>query len=131
MAIQNDYAPGRCNIGSAEIRRRRRGGWIGIGLFAVSLAVLILTDAASAWYLLLFLPAMAATTGFMQAASRFCIYFGFSSMFNFAELGQEARVVNAEARQKDRARAMRLLGQSAVLAAVIALAVFVVAAALS
>jgi hypothetical protein len=74
---------------------------------------------------------MATTTGFMQAASRFCIYFGFSSMFNFAELGQEARVVDAEARRKDRARAMRLLGQSAVLAAVIALAVFVVAAALS
>ncbi len=131
MAIKNDYAPGRCNIGAAEIRKRRLGGWFGIGLFAVALAALIVTGAAPEWYLALFLPAMTAATGLMQASARFCIYFGFRSLFNFAELGQEARVVDAAARRMDRVRAMRLLGQSAVLAAAITLIAFAVAAALS
>jgi hypothetical protein len=131
MAIKNDYSAGRCNIGAAEIRRRRLGGWFGVGLFAAALAALIVTGAAPAWYLSLFLPAVAATTGFMQASARFCIYFGLRSRFNFAELGQAARVVDAEARSKDRRRAVRLLGQAALLAAAIALSAFAVAAAFS
>jgi hypothetical protein len=98
---------------------------------AAVLAALIVAGTAPAWYLLLFLPAVVATTGFMQASARFCIYFGFRSLFNFAELGQEARVTGADARRKDRARAMRLLGQSSLLAAAIALVAFALAAALS
>jgi len=131
MALPNDYAPGRCNIGPAEIRRRRMGGWAGVALTAAALAALILTGALPAWYLLLFLPALAASVGFVQAAFRFCVYFGFTSLFNFSEIGQEARVADADSRRRDRAQAWKLLGYSSLIAGAFAVSAFAVASALA
>jgi hypothetical protein len=129
MAIKNDYAPGQCNIGIAEIRRRRRGGWAAAGLFVVATAALAIGGAAPIWYLLLFIPALAAAVGFLQAAFRFCVYFGFSAIFNFAEIGQTARVVDPDARRRDRGQAAKVLALSAVVAALVALAAYAIAAA--
>ena len=131
MALPNDYAPGRCNSGPAEIRRRRMGGWAGVALTAAALAALILTGAMPAWYLLLFLPALAASVGFVQAAFRFCVYFGLSALFNFSEIGQEARVADADSRRRDRAQAWKLFGYSAVIAGAFAASAFAVASALA
>lgn len=127
MTLKTDYAPGVCNIGAAEIRRRMRAGWAGAGVFVVAFAALLIGDAAPAWHLLLFLPAFAAAIGFVQARSRFCVYFGFASLFNFSELGQEARIVDPEARRRDRAQATRLLSTSGLLAAIAALVAYGVA----
>lgn len=127
MALKNDYVPGSCNIGAAEMSRRMRAGWAGAGLFAVVFVGLLIGGAAPAWHLFLFLPAFAAAIGFVQARSRFCVYFGFASLFNFSDLGQEARVVDAEARRRDRAQATRLLAISSLIAAVAAAAAYGVA----
>ncbi len=121
-----NYAPGVCNIGDAEIRRRRQSGWFGLAIFAAALIGLGLGQAAPAWYLVLFLPAFAASAGFVQAANRFCFYFGFAALFNFGATGERRHVADAASRQDDRGKARRVLGQSALLAAIVTLAVFAI-----
>lgn len=110
MATSDEYAAGECNIGDAEIARRRRAGYAGLVGFAVLLSLLVIVDAAAGWYLTLFAPAFVAASGFVQAANRFCYAFGFSSMFNFGDLGQQRRVRDAASRRLDRAKAVGVIG---------------------
>lgn len=124
MTATQDYAPGRCNIGADEIRRRRMSGHAGAAAFVVLLALLAVLSASPAWYLLLFFPALLSASGYVQAAYRFCYYFGFTSVFNFGELGQMQNVANGEARSQDRARAYRVVGTSILIAAGITLIPF-------
>lgn len=116
MTVTQDYAPGRCNIGADEIRRRRMSGHIGAAAFAVALVVLVVLDASPVWYLLLFIPAFLATSGYVQAAYRFCYYFGFTSVFNFGEVGKMQKIANDASQAQDRARAYRVVGTSALIA---------------
>jgi hypothetical protein len=102
------YEPGVCNIGPAEIARRRRVGHVGlavsIGLFAVLLAV-----AAPHWLrLLLSLTAAASATGYLQARLHFCAGFGSGGVYNFGELGTVQQVVDGEARRRDRMRSLQI-----------------------
>ena len=117
MAIESAYAPGVCNIGSVEIRRRMIAGWAGLAILAVGWAALIIGDAAAPWYLLLFFPAIAMSSGFVQAGSRFCYYFGFSGLFNFGAIGRRARIADHEANRRDSTKAMRVLSVSLLIAA--------------
>ena len=126
MTVANDYVPGACNIGSAEIRRRALMGWVGLAVFVPGLAVISLSDAPAGWALLLFIPAFGASAGFVQAAFRFCLYFGFAALFNFDAVGRQARVADADARLRDRRRARMVLTiymMTAAAAAMIALAI--------
>ena len=127
MALKNDYLPGSCNIGPAEIRRRVRAGWAGAALTAIACAGLLIADVEPAWHLVLFLPALAAAIGFVQARNRFCVYFGFAALFNFSDLGQQAKIVDRDARQRDRAQAWRLLAVSVLIASAFSIAAFGVA----
>lgn len=119
MAIESSYAPGVCNIGSVEIRRRMIAGWAGLTLLTVGWAALIIGGAAAAWYLLLFFPAIAMSSGFVQAGSRFCYYFGLTGLFNFGAIGRQARVDDRDANRRDRVKAMRVLSVSLLIAAVV------------
>lgn len=125
--IPTTYTPGVCNIGDAEIRRRRNSGTFGLIGFLVVLIALVATGASSTWYLLLFLPAFAAASGYVQAAYRFCYYFGFSSLFNFGALGEQNRIDDDGARQRDRAKAIRVLATTALIAAGVTLIAYGVA----
>ena len=102
------YQPGVCNIGPAEIARRRQAGYAGLAA-TVALAVLFRLVHAPAWLRLsVALPAAVSISGFMQARSRFCAGFGMAGLQNMGPLGQQARVEDAEARAIDRRRAMRI-----------------------
>ncbi len=121
------YQPGVCNIGPAEIRARRRSGHIGLALTVVGLAVLVALDVPAPWRLVLFLPAAAAASGYLQAAFHFCANFGMRGVFNFGgRLGQVETIEEAEARAADRRKALQIIG----LSALIGLAVAIGAAAL-
>jgi hypothetical protein len=54
------YQPGTCNIGPAEIARRRRAGHVGLGAAIVLLAGLVAIGAPPLSRLLVALPAAAA-----------------------------------------------------------------------
>ena len=105
------YVPGVCNIGPAEIARRRRSGWIGAVATVALWAVLAVLDAPPVLRLLTFLPAAMSAAGFLQAALHFCAYFGFSSLFNFGpEVGKTDTVAEAEFRKQDRRKAWQIVG---------------------
>ena len=115
MADNSQYVPGVCNIGPAEIRRRRQSGWLGAGLTILLWAVFLIVRVPAPWRLFLFLPAMIGATGFFQAALHFCAGFGMRGVFNFgSEVGKTDTVEQAEFRRVDRRKA-RLIGLSSAL----------------
>jgi hypothetical protein len=123
MSTKAEYVPGVCNIGPAEIRMRRRSGWVGLGVTVVLWAAFLVFNVPAPWRLLLFLPAMISATGFFQAALHFCAGFGMRGVFNFGpEVGKTDTVEQAEFRLKDRQKA-RLIGiYSALVGAAVAVA---------
>lgn len=106
------YVPGSCNIGPAEIARRRRSGHVAALATAAGLALLIAFDVPPAWRLVLILPATGAASGYLQARLRFCAGFGFRGVHNFGALGPVERVILEESIALDRRRALQIMIQS-------------------
>ena len=100
------YRAGACNIGPAEIARRRRSGIVGLVAAAVLAAVLLLIDAPPAARWLVSLPLAVGAIGLLQARFRFCAAFGLAGVRNFGALGSTERVEDAAARRADRRRAV-------------------------
>jgi hypothetical protein len=106
MAAHAEYVPGVCNIGPAEIRRRRQSGWLGLGATVLLWAVFFIFRVPAPWRVLLFFPAMIGATGFFQAALHFCAGFGMRGVFNFgADVGKTETIEQVEFRRKDRRKA--------------------------
>ena len=123
---RNVYKPGVCNIGPAEIRRRRMSGFIGAALSVVFLALAFWLDWAAPWRLLVFIPVFLAAQGFLQAAFHFCVGFASRGLFNFGELGAEETVLDAEFRRADQRKAMLISGLALAIAAVVAVVAFLI-----
>ena len=102
------YRPGVCNIGPAEIARRRRAGHVGVILTAGALAVLLAIDAPAWTRLVLIAPAAIAASGYLQARLKFCAGYGQLGVFNFGPSGDTTSVADAEARALDRRRARQI-----------------------
>lgn len=86
------YQPGVCNIGPAEIRRRRVSGWLGLGIAVVFLALAFGLGWAAPWRLLVAMPVFLSAQGFLQAAFHFCVGFASRGLYNFGALGSEESV---------------------------------------
>lgn len=121
MEVQTKYIPGVCNIGPAEIKRRRQSGWLGLGLTVAMGAAFVWFDVASAWWLALFFPATMSATGFLQAYMHFCAHFGLSSLFNFGDVGKTDSVQQAEFRAKDKRKAWQIIIYSVFIGLAVAL----------
>lgn len=102
------YQPGVCNIGPAEIARRRRAGHVGLLVTVILFAILVAVSAPPLARLLLVLPAAAAASGYLQAALRFCAGFGSRGLFNFGSVGPTEQVLDPADRARDRARARQI-----------------------
>jgi hypothetical protein len=114
MTAKAEYIPGVCNIGPAEIRRRRQSGWVGLGVTILLWGAFLIFHVPTPWRLLLFFPAMMSATGFLQAALHFCAGFGMRGVFNFgSEVGKTETVEKAEFRLKDRRKARMIALYSA------------------
>jgi hypothetical protein len=119
-----DYQPGVCNIGPAEIRRRRWTGHVGLVATFVLLAVLLLIDAPPLTRLLVAIPAMLSASGYLQAWLKFCAGFAQIGVYNFGERGDTVKVVDSEAHRRDLAKGRRIsLAAAAIGAAVAVVAV--------
>ncbi len=115
------YRAGACNIGPAEIRRRRDAG-IAAAVATVLLAVVLVAIGAPAWArLLVFFPAAGAAVGFLQARFRFCAAYAIQGVRNFGPLGGAERVADAADHRADLRAAARLVALSTVAGAVVAI----------
>lgn len=103
------YRAGACNIGPAEIGRRRAAGVVGVvATFALGLGLLAV-GAPAPTRLLVALPATGAAFGFLQARARFCVAFAIAGLRNFGPLGSASRVDDPTAHRADLVAAARLV----------------------
>jgi hypothetical protein len=116
-----EYQPGVCNIGPAEIAKRRRSGHVGVLLTVALFAVLV---ALGVWHWMRFvvaLPAAVAASGYLQAYLKFCVGFATLHVFNFGELGPSTKITDPQFRALDRARAVPMLAVTATIGAAVGL----------
>jgi hypothetical protein len=102
------YRPGVCNIGPAEIARRRRAGNVGLVASVVVLAALVVLDVAPVARIVVALPAMISASGYLQASLKFCAGFGSRGIFNFGEVGPTQEVADEASRAADRTKARQI-----------------------
>jgi hypothetical protein len=122
------YIPGVCNIGPTEIKMRRAVGWTGLTVCVVLWTALVVFKVAAPWRLVLFLPAFVAAIGFLQAAWHFCAKFGLGGVFNFGpNVGRTDTLEQAEFRNQDRRKALRIIGLSLLVAFTVAAAGYLTA----
>jgi hypothetical protein len=108
IGTETAYEPGVCNIGPAEIARRRRAGHVGLLVAIVVLAAVVAIGAPPLVRLVVGLPVAAAASGYLQAWLKFCVGFGSRGLFNFGPVGETQRVLAPDARAGDRARANQI-----------------------
>jgi hypothetical protein len=127
MSAKNEYIPGVCNIGSAEINRRRQAGWSGLGITILLWAAFFYFNIPAPWRLLLFFPATMSAEGFLQAAFHFCAAFGTLGVFNFGiQVGKTESVEQAEYRRKDRQMALKITIYSMIIGLMVAVGGFLI-----
>lgn len=119
----DEYVPGLCNIGLKEIGRRKLFGWWMLAITFIFWLFLAVSEASSAWSLLLFIPASLSAFGFLQASFHFCAAFGLKGLFNFStEYEKTETIKEVGYRAIDRRRAWQIIFYSALIGLVVALA---------
>lgn len=125
----SEYIPGVCNIGGAEVRLRNLVGWAGlIGAIALwsSLAWAKSPPAARLW---VGGPALMSAIGFLQARWGFCVNYGLGGVSSFGrKAGETTAVEDEKAREMDRSTSWRIIGESSLIAAVVAILAYLLPA---
>lgn len=98
----------RCNIGPAEVARRRRSAIAFSALAAIVAIGLLALDVPTAARLAFFPFAAGAAITWLQVAHRFCVAFGLFGLENFGALGEEEKAERA-LRAIDRRRVAQLV----------------------
>ncbi len=124
VKIERVYAPGACNISAQEGTLRLASGFIGTGLTVAAALAFFAFGVAPAWRLTLFLPAVMAATGFLQATLKFCVNYGMRGVYNVANEVGEISNVAEESKAADRRHAFVILGWSVAIGVVVAIAAF-------
>lgn len=114
-ATTSNYVPGVCNINTAEIKRRRAGGHIGLAAFVALFIGLVVLDANNYFRLVLLAPALLAATGYLQAKNKFCVGYAGAGM-QHADEDDAAVKVAAAAAAKDARRAKQINRQAFIVA---------------
>lgn len=105
------YRPGACNIGPAEIERRRRSAIVATAL-TLGIAVVLVVTGAPALLRLVIAPFAAGTAiSWLQVVRRFCVAFGSIGVQNFGPLGRRVTVADDEARRRDRRVALEMIAE--------------------
>jgi hypothetical protein len=105
----NKYIPGVCNIGREEINQRKLVGMIGLVITVVTLLLLTFFNASFGLKLIVIIPAVISSMGFLQARAHFCVFYGWASLFNFDSLGKKNKVEKDEYVLLDRKKSLRIV----------------------
>lgn len=115
----SDYQAGVCNIGPAEIKRRRQGALVGAILFAITSLLFVITNASTSARLITFIPALLFAVGIIQSRRKFCVAYGFMGVFSFEKIGATKKISVNQDLKTDRKYAIKLLLQSVATAIVL------------
>lgn len=114
------YEAGACNIGPAEIARRRQSGFAGLIGAAILAGLLVVIEASAMLRLGVGVPLFLGFLGLLQAHLRFCVAFGLGGFHNLGAIGEGRRVQGRRDRIRDARRAALLVLVAAVVAGAIA-----------
>ena len=117
----SEYISGACNIGPAEIKRRKQGAYLGGALYLIVSISLIASDASMSTRLWVFLPAALFAVGYIQSKRKFCVAYGFLGIFNFEKLGKTTKIKVNQQLKADRKYALKLSAQALLLAIILTL----------
>jgi len=117
----SEYISGACNIGPAEIKRRKQGAYLGGALYLIVSISLIASDASMSARLWVFLPAALFAVGYIQSKRKFCVAYGFLGIFNFEKLGKTTKIKVNQELKADRKYAIKLSVQALLLAIILTL----------
>ena len=115
---EDGYVPGVCNIGTWEIRRRRRFAYLGFAAAAILFGVLVAIGAPAWTRLFVFLPVASGVFSWLQARRRFCAGFAVARVSNFADGDEGRRRVEDEAAHRADIGAVRGMTRDAILIAI-------------
>ena len=116
---QGSYRAGACNIGPAEVTRRRRGGIAGVGI-ALALAIVLVGIGAPSWTrLIVFAPLAGGLISLEQVRRHFCVGFAMAGIRNFGPLGDPDRMADDADRAADRRAAFDMVAYMSAITAVI------------
>lgn len=109
--MTSNYIPGVCNINTAEIKQRRAAGHIGLAATVAMLVALVVLDVTPWARVIVFLPALLAASGYLQARNKFCVGYGGSGL-QHADNDDAAVKVAADAAAKDKKRTQQINQQT-------------------
>lgn len=121
MTVRRSIAQ-RCNIGPAEIARRRRSATFASVLFLIIAIVVVALDVPALARFILWPVATAVGVTWLQVVQRFCVAFGALGLENFGPLGEQVGV-EARERAADRRRALQMIIEGALIGLALTLAV--------
>jgi len=119
---ENKYIPGVCNIGREEIKQRKIVGLIGLIATIIIFFLLSYFNASISLKLLVIIPAAVSSMGFLQARVHFCVFYGWTSLYNFDSLGKKNKVEKDEYRILDKKKSLRIMIYSLLIGLIIAIA---------
>lgn len=110
----SDYVPGVCNIGPAEVAKRRDGGVAGLAAGVAVVAAAVGFGLPKPVRLLAAVPLAGGVSGILQARAHFCSGFGLRGLVNFGAPGGGTSVEDVADREADRRKALQILGAAGV-----------------
>ena len=119
--VEGTYQPGVCNIGPAEIARRRRSAIAATAITLLVAAGMLLARWPDVTRLALLPFAAGTAVAWLQVTRRFCVAFGSAGILNFGDLGTTVNVEDGEARAADRRTALRMILEGLVCGGVVTL----------
>jgi hypothetical protein len=127
---QNNYKPGRCNIGSREIGVRKKFLLFFLPLTLV-LSGLTIYFPFSVWlWVMVLLASFSSLVLYNEIRSGFCVIFGFFSLHNFKNLGNLEEVENPKFRNADLNRVFKITMASMVVALIYTIGIHILSSSL-
>lgn len=108
----SQYQAGVCNIGGAEVAKRKQLSYVGGLIFLLFLLIAVLQDFSLTETSVAFAPAILFSVGFIQSRRKFCLAYGLMGTFNFAKIGTLSRVEDRDSLKADRSTAISILLQA-------------------
>lgn len=106
-----------CNIGPAEIKRRKQFGWFGAITTVILIVILISFDLTVKLNVLLFFPVFSAILGFTQSQTKFCAAYGLQGVKGMEGMSNLQKVQGKE-KLDARLKALQYIVLSGVVAAI-------------
>ena len=121
MTMHPDYIPGVCNIGSAEVAKRRSLGVVGVVVTLLAWGTMLVLDVPAMVLAITFVMAFLAATGFLQARRHFCPGYGMHAMTNFSDtIGAHENVIDPADAATDKVASRQLTLHAVLIAAAVA-----------